>query len=1428
MASNPRPALLGGVALVLLQLLGGVASAQDTRIELFDGESLDGWETIEVDRKSWTATDGVIQGGSLAERVTHNSFLATTESYQNFDLRLKIRIQGSGGLVNSGIQIRSVRVPGSSEMSGYQVDAGEGWWGKLYDESRRNRVIAESADMDRVRAAIHPDGWNEYRIRAEGPRIRSWINGTPALDYNEVEREIPLDGHIAIQVHSGDRVLVQVKDVSIEVLPATTRAMTWERLDQIRAAAARGGTEARTPEEELAGFFALDGFEVELVASDPVMNKVVDIAFDDAGRMWAITAVEYPLDGNESAGVAERYKAGGRDQVLVFDDVWREGPLTPRVFADGLFIPMAILPGNDGVLVGQGPDILRFHDDDGDGRADRNEVVLTGFGIQDSHLLPHRFVRAPGGWVYMAQGAFNSSNVKTTTGQVVRFDKCKVGRFQADGSRFEVVGIGLNNIWGFVLDRRGDKWIQEANDLGYPLVPFEHGRSYPGIGMDRFRPYSPWHPSYAEFRMGGTGMSGLALSQDRGGFPSPWDETFFIANPIVNAVQSIRARRDSNAPSDIELERAADFLISADKNFRPIAIHFGPDRCLYIVDWYNPIISHNEVPRDHPDRNRTSSRIWRIRHESQRRTAPIDVSQAASADLVALLGSDSTWAARAAWHQIVDRGAVELEPRLRALAGDAAAQSEARVLSLWSIGDLGLASVTLVDSLLEDSDYAVRREATRLAGTLEVDTAQLVQLLARAPLEQDPRVRLEAIAVLSSLEELTPSATALLLRFLRPVPDGPMVRLAQNNREVPTGAASDILFERSLVRIALEDHPEAVPAVLASDAGRALDAETRLYALLCTGTVEGARGLALSIDDAGRPPSPEELRFLALHAQEEAVHACVTGWISMPASRVQGLRMLLDSAEGFDREALEPVIVESARALLDERPTAESRALLMRIARELRIAELEDDVIAILDGGEADPLECLRALIELGCSDSELYYELATASLPGKEQRRLAAAALAGVQSEESFELLLELWPLLGRTEVRSALGSLLQRPQGATRLVAAIGAGEIETAVLDGSTLARLAGHLGEAPALVELERRVARDRLPVLRLSGDTGDFVDTKLRLEGPFTIEAWVRLDDGITNADGLLSAAGSFDLNFYDARLRLWAGPAGDVIIASRRAQPHTWTHVALTRAGDGELALYINGELDLTTRPSIPDVFTDLDVGRTIPGQGTAAWISEYRIWSVARSAAEIGSTFKRRLGRDSDQEGLELAIPGDISDGRIAMAGGARVEGALDAPPVLSDEEQRAEAEHFALYRGLAQAGGDLDHGRELFTANCATCHLVAGEGASIGPVLDGAAAKGTEGLLRAILTPNAGVESGYRTLIVHTTSGEILDGFLAGEDASSIRLRRKDREDLVLPRDEIESARFDSLSLMPEGLLEALPAQDVTDLFTYLRSLN
>ena len=229
------------LSLLLFVITTGLAFSTTTFAEekptsLFDGKTFDGWEVIKKDQHLWKVSDGSITGGSLKKKVPHNTFIATKESFQNFDLKLKVKISGTEGFINSGIQIRSIRVKNSSEMSGYQVDAGNGWWGKLYDESRRNKVIGQAADLKKVQKSIKKNDWNEIQIRTEGKRIRSWINGVAALDYIEKDANIALDGKIGFQVHGNGKALVQFKDVTIIRLPSTPGVMIWKNIKQRKKA----------------------------------------------------------------------------------------------------------------------------------------------------------------------------------------------------------------------------------------------------------------------------------------------------------------------------------------------------------------------------------------------------------------------------------------------------------------------------------------------------------------------------------------------------------------------------------------------------------------------------------------------------------------------------------------------------------------------------------------------------------------------------------------------------------------------------------------------------------------------------------------------------------------------------------------------------------------------------------------------------------------------------------------------------------------------------------------------------------------------------------------------------------------------------------------------------------------------------------------
>jgi hypothetical protein len=193
-----------------------VCHAPPTRAEaksLFDGKTLTGWEG--ETKETWRVQDGAIAGGSLEKTVPRNEFLCTTQTFGDFELKVRFKLLGDPKVANAGVQFRTKRIPNHHEVSGYQADIGQHYWGALYDESRRNKVLAQPPKevLDKI---VKPNDWNDYVIRCEGPRIRLWLNGTLTVDYTEKDDKIERTGIVGLQVHGGGKTLALYKDITIE------------------------------------------------------------------------------------------------------------------------------------------------------------------------------------------------------------------------------------------------------------------------------------------------------------------------------------------------------------------------------------------------------------------------------------------------------------------------------------------------------------------------------------------------------------------------------------------------------------------------------------------------------------------------------------------------------------------------------------------------------------------------------------------------------------------------------------------------------------------------------------------------------------------------------------------------------------------------------------------------------------------------------------------------------------------------------------------------------------------------------------------------------------------------------------------------------------------------------------------------------------
>ncbi len=197
---------------LMLTLFVAVALAAAKPARLFNGRSFAGWNgNLQIFR----IESGAIVAGSLNDKVARNEFLCTDKEYSDFVLRAKFKLLGDPTKANAGIQFRSKRIPNDHEVIGYQADMGQNYWGALYDESRRKKVLAQP-NSDELKKVLKLNDWNNYEIRAEGKRIRLSINGVQTVDYTEADDGITQTGCICVQIHAGPPSEAWYKDITIE------------------------------------------------------------------------------------------------------------------------------------------------------------------------------------------------------------------------------------------------------------------------------------------------------------------------------------------------------------------------------------------------------------------------------------------------------------------------------------------------------------------------------------------------------------------------------------------------------------------------------------------------------------------------------------------------------------------------------------------------------------------------------------------------------------------------------------------------------------------------------------------------------------------------------------------------------------------------------------------------------------------------------------------------------------------------------------------------------------------------------------------------------------------------------------------------------------------------------------------------------------
>ncbi|MBL9184188.1 MAG: c-type cytochrome [Verrucomicrobiaceae bacterium] len=389
-------------------------------------------------------------------------------------------------------------------------------------------------------------------------------------------------------------------------------------------------TPALTPEAERAALHAPEGFEVQLFAAEPQINKPINLAFDAKGRLWVSSTVEYPYAAEKSrwSDPQGTRVQDSRDAIKILEDTDGDGRADKiTVFADALNIPTGVLPWHkpehkSGCIAFSIPNIWYFADTDGDDHADLREVLFGPLGYEkDTHGMCSSFRLGLDGWVYATHGFNNTSNFKAKDGSTLELQSGNVFRFKPDGSRVEKYTRGQVNPFGLAWDRYGNLYSADCHSS--PVYQLIRGACYPSFG----KPHDGlgFAPVMCQHTHGSTGICGIVYL-DGGVWGPEWDDHILLGNCVTSRVNHDHVTFTGSTPKANE---QPDFITSDDPWFRPVDLQLGPDNALYIADFYNKIIGHYEVPLDHKGRDKTRGRIWRVvnkKHSESLRDSPVAAS----------------------------------------------------------------------------------------------------------------------------------------------------------------------------------------------------------------------------------------------------------------------------------------------------------------------------------------------------------------------------------------------------------------------------------------------------------------------------------------------------------------------------------------------------------------------------------------------------------------------------------------------------------------------------------------------------------------------------------------------------------------------------------------------------------------------------------
>ena len=738
----------------------------------------------------------------------------------------------------------------------------------------------------------------------------------------------------------------------------------------------RPETRPQPPAQSLAAMNVREGFEVTLVAAEPLVMDPVDIQWGPDGRLWVAEMADYPLgvDG----------KPGGRIRFL--EDRDEDGSYeTSTVFLDAIPFPTSVAPWRNGVLVTAAPDLFWAADHDGDGKADERKTLYTGFGQWNQQHQVNGLEWGLDNWVYVANGDSGGVVRSTKSGETLDI-RGRDLRVQPDTGAMELQ-LGQTQ-YGRVRDDWGN-WLGCNNNASWHFILADHYlRRNPHVAARATRrtltqslqvyPISEVYSHWSEYSPPAAGgphimTSGCGVMFYRDDlFGEAFERSVFFSEPVHNLVHRFQVTPDglSFRPARAEDEQRSEFLASRDPWFRPTTVRVGPDGALWIADMYRRVMEHPQWIDDDFEKQidlregHRQGRIWRCAPRgAPRRTVP-RLDRLETRGLIEALDSPSGWQRDLA-HQMLlwrnDRGAIA---PLEALTRDATLP-QGRLHALCVLDGLGALRADVLAPRLTDAHAGVRRHAVRLA---------------------EPFIRRNEFAesILDALLALETDAS-------------PHVRL---QLAYSLGESAESRAGQALARLALANlsQPSLIDAVMSS-------ALPHLDVLLVESMAKVERGSGREfVDRLFNLAAVDGRRSTIEHVLEALSSASPKGFAAWQFSALADFLDRIERREELELEtfaALTHPVIDAAREAVANRslPVADRAAAVTLLGRT--------------ESRRADDLELLAKQFR-----------------PGSPPEVVSAAArqLGSLDGESVVDVLLRHWPESGPSTRHAVLEALLGR----------------------------------------------------------------------------------------------------------------------------------------------------------------------------------------------------------------------------------------------------------------------------------------------------------------------------------------------------------------------------------------------------------------